>query len=200
MKRALAVLALAGIAGAASAQNTIHWYWTVGDTGNNDGMITMGENAVLNLYAQFSAPPGTAYAGSIFDIKGTSNWATGTLLVADGNDALGALSNEDGNKQANNDILLVDTFQLPKFFNPGIDASNPIKVYSIVWQPADYSARTVSGGTSGHLNHSVYIDDFGTSLEFAPTISGFSFQVVPAPASLALVGLGGLAAARRRRA
>lgn len=56
MKRALAVLALAGIAGAASAQSTIHWYWVVGDTGNNDGVISPGENATLNLYAQFSAP------------------------------------------------------------------------------------------------------------------------------------------------
>ncbi|GIK19314.1 MAG: hypothetical protein AMXMBFR77_13970 [Phycisphaerales bacterium] len=199
MKRALAVLALAGIAGAASAQQQIHWYWTVGDTGNNDGVISAGESAVLTLYAQFTAP-GLHYAGSIFDIKGTGNLDTGTYTSRGANPKLKALSNGDGNLQANNDILVCDTFQLPEFFNAGIDKSNPIMVYSMTWQPNDYSNRTVSGGTTNHLNHSVYIDTFGTSKEFTPTIEGFKFDVVPAPASLALVGLGGLVAARRRRA
>ncbi|MCL4741036.1 MAG: PEP-CTERM sorting domain-containing protein [Phycisphaerales bacterium] len=199
MKRALAVLALAGIAGAASAQSTIHWYWVVGDTGNNDGVISPGENATLNLYAQFSAP-GLHYGGSIFDIKGTGNLDTGTYVTHGANPKLKQLSNGDGVLQANNDILTADTFQLPEFFNAGIDKSNPIWVYGMEWMPSDYTARTVSGGSTNHLNHSIYTDTFGTSKEFTPTIDGFKFDVVPAPASLALVGLGGLVAARRRRA
>jgi len=198
MKRALAVFALAGIAGAASAQSTIHWYWVVGDTGNNDGVISPGENATLNLFAQFSAP-GLHYGGSILDIIGSGNLDTGTYVSHGANPKLKQLSNGDGNLQANNDILTADTFQLPEFFNPNIDKSNPIWVYGMEWMPNDYSARTVSGSTT-HLNHSIYIDTFGTSTEFSPTIEGFKFDVVPAPASLALVGLGGLVASRRRRA
>ncbi|HRQ73511.1 MAG TPA: PEP-CTERM sorting domain-containing protein [Phycisphaerales bacterium] len=198
MKRALAVFALAGIAGAASAQSTIHWYWVVGDTGNNDGVISPGENATLNLYAQFS-DPGLHYGGSILDIIGSGNLDTGTYVSRGANPKLKALSDGDGILQPNNDIKTADTFQLPEFFNPNIDKSNPIWVYGMEWMPNDYTARTVSGSTT-HLNHSIYVDTFGTSKEFSPTIEGFKFDVVPAPASLALVGLGGLVAARRRRA
>lgn len=199
MKRALAVLALAGIAGAASAQSTINWYWVVGDTGNNDGVISPGENALLSLYAEFSEP-GLHYAGSIFDILGSANLDTGTYVSRGANPKLKELSNGDGVLQGNNDILTADTFQLPEFFNPGLDKSNPIWVYSMEWMPNDYTARTVSGSTNNHQNHSIYINIYGSSIEFSPTIDGFTFDVVPAPASLALVGLGGLVAARRRRA
>ncbi|GIK19244.1 MAG: PEP-CTERM sorting domain-containing protein [Leptolyngbya sp. PLA2] len=186
-------------AGIAYAQYTMDWRWTVSDTGNEDGIIEPGEHALLALLAAWDGPPPVYYAGSVFEILGVSGWNKGTLLVADGNDTFGQLTNEDGVPQPNNDILAIDTFQLPRFFNPQFWEGNPVVVYWIEWVPDDYSPRTVSGTSANHLNHSLYIDDFGTSVEATPTIEGFSFQVVPAPASVALLASGVVCAGRRRR-
>lgn len=87
---------------------------------------------------------------------------------------------DDGQLQGNNDVLLVESFQLPRAFNGNFDDSNPIDLYSITWTPNDYSARNVSGITR-HVNFSVYTDSFGTSVEYTGDVSGFSFDVVPAP-------------------
>ncbi|MCW5777636.1 MAG: hypothetical protein KIS87_14465 [Phycisphaeraceae bacterium] len=194
-----AIVALTCCAGLALGQYTLEWTWTVSDTGNGDGIVEPGEHVLLTLWAEWGGPPPVWYAGSIFDIIGTSGWADGTLLVADGNDVLGQLSNEDGYPQPNNNILTIDTFQLPKFFNPQIWEGNPIPIYWIEWSPDDYSVRTVSGTTANHLNHSVYVDTFGTSVEATPMIEGFVFQVVPAPGVLALGAVCGWFVLPRRR-
>jgi len=52
---------------------------------------------------------------------------------------------------------------------------------------------------ANHINHSIYADDFGTSVEATPNINGFSFRVVLAPGSLVALMLCGLAAPRWRR-
>ncbi|HRQ73654.1 MAG TPA: hypothetical protein PLU35_11555 [Phycisphaerales bacterium] len=200
MRRVIGMgFAVACWAGAAQAQYTMDWSWTVSDTGNEDGIIEPGEHALLTLMAEWGGPPPIWYAASFFDIVGISGWEDGTLLVADGNDELGKLTNEDGVPQSNNDILAIDTFQLPKFFNPNIWEGNPMAIYWIEWAPNGYSPRTVSGTSANHLYHSVYIDNFGTSVEATPTIEGFSFQIVPAPGTLAIAVACGVLAVRRRR-
>ena len=186
-------------AAAAPGQYTMEWVWQVSDTGNGDGVIQPGEHAVLRLYAGMSGPSVVGYAGSIFDIIGAGNWDQGTILVADLNENLCSLGICAGYRFPNNDIRWIDSFQLPPFFNPGFDASNPIWVYSIVWAPDDYSFKWVSGTTANHFNHSIYTDDFGTSVEATPNINGFSFPVVPAPGSLVALVVCGLAAPRWRR-
>ncbi|MCW5777635.1 MAG: hypothetical protein KIS87_14460 [Phycisphaeraceae bacterium] len=193
MRKICALLALAGTTAIASAQYTMHWYWTgpaVLDNNNPTG--------TYDLWAKMSGPSVNAYAGSIFDIVLDCPTCEGFLSNGNGNDKLGALSNEDGTQIDGKNIVLVDTFQLPKFFNPGIDLSNPIHVYSV-----DVTATTFGGtmilSTHKHLNHSIYIDDFGTSVEGQAIIDRMEITCVPTPASLGLIGLGGLVAARRRR-
>ena len=188
-----ALIAVAGMAAVASAQ-TMTISWMVTDSGNNDGVIEPGETAALTMYASMD-PGATGFAGSIYDILGTGNWDTGTV---DANINFLASLSDDGQLQGNNDITDIESFQLPPLFNPDFNANNPIALYQILWTPSDYSARTVSGETS-HINFDVYTDDFGTSEGYRGDVSGFSFDVVPAPASMALLGLGGLVAGRRRR-
>jgi MYXO-CTERM domain-containing protein len=187
-------LIVAGIAAAANAQ-VMTMSWTVGDTGNNDGIIEAGESAVLTMYAAMD-PGAVGYAGSIFDILGTGNWDTGS--VDSFANLVDSLATGPGDLQGNNDITGIESFQLPPFFNPSFNAANPVAIYAITWTPNDYSNRTVSLTSANHANFSVYTDTFGTSVEYTGDVRGGSFQVVPAPASLALLGLGGLVARRRR--
>jgi hypothetical protein len=189
------LIAVAGIAAAASAQGTITYSWSVSDTGNGDGIIEPGESALLVMTGTMN-PGATGFAGSIFDIRGVSNWDTGTVDSYE--NMLNALT-DDGQLQGNNDILVIEAFQLPPLFNPNFDASNPIELYKITWTPSDYTARTVELGDTNHLNNDVYTDDFGTNVPYDGIAGVASFQVVPAPASMALLGLGGLIAGRRRR-
>ncbi|MCL4740929.1 MAG: hypothetical protein KJZ54_01875 [Phycisphaerales bacterium] len=201
MKRSIgATAALACCGGLAHAQYTLDWYWEVSDTGNGDGIVEPGEHALLVLLARTDGPPPVYYCASAFEIIGTAGWSGGTLVVADGNDTLGQMTNEDGVPQANNDILAIDTFQLPRFFNPQFWEGNPTAIYWIEWAPDGYSPRTVSGTSANHLSHTLYIDDFGSSVEATPTIEGFSFEVVPTPGTLVpAAALGALALRRRRR-
>lgn len=194
-----AAAAAAWCAGLAHAQYTMDWYWEVSDTGNENGIIEPGEHALLVLLADWDGPPPVYFAASFFDIVGNSGWDDGTLLVAEGTDVLGRWTNEDGVPQPNNDILDIDVFQFPRAFNPQFWDGHPMAIYWIEWAPNDYSPRTVSGTSANHLYHSLYIDDFGTSVEATPTIEGFSFRVVPGPGSLALGAACGLLALRRRR-
>jgi len=188
------LIAVAGIAAAASAQ-TITYSWTVSDTGNGDGIIEPGESALLTMSARMD-PAAAGFAGSIYDIIGGANWDTGS--VDSYVNRLNELT-DNGALQANGDILLIESFQLPSAFNGNFVSDNPIELYYITWTPADYSARTVSVGDANHLNNSVYTDGFGTSVEYSGVAGSASFDVVPAPASMALLGLGGLVAGRRRR-
>ncbi len=194
MKFGLSLTVVAGLAAAASAQ-TLTYSWSVSDTGNGDGVIEPGESALLTMSGTMD-PGATGFAGSIFDIIGVSNWDTGTVDAYE--NMLDALTGP-GNLQGNNDITGIEAFQLPPLFNPQFDASNPITLYKITWTPSDYSARTVDVVDGNHLNNDVYTDTFGTSVPYQGVTGRASFQVVPAPASMALLGLGGLVAGRRRR-
>ena len=184
------LIAVAGIAAAASAQ-TITYSWTVSDT-----ELSPGESAVLTLWATMDPMPAVGFAGSIYDIMGGANWDTGTISGA--TNLVDSLATGPGTFEANNDITGIEAFQLPPFFNPSYDASNPIALYELTWTPNDYTARTVDVGDANHQNNDVYVDTFGTSVSYDGVTGSARFNVVPAPASMALLGLGGLVARRRR--
>jgi len=188
-------LIVAGLAAAANAQ-VMTMSWTVTDSGNNDGIIEPGETAVLTMYAEMDPAPAVGYAGSIFDILGVENWDTGTVNAY--SNLIDSLATGPGDLQGNNDITGIESFQLPPFFNPNYNGNNPIAIYTILWTPSDYTARTVGITSANHANFSVYVDTFGTSVEYDGAVNGARFSVVPAPASMALLGLGGLVARRRR--
>ena len=85
------------------------------------------------------------------------------------------------------------------------DGSDRLEVFRAVLDLSDLLA----GGTAGTVDISfapaaaaVFIDpvrNISRSVLNLMTVSGASVQIVPAPAALSLLGLGGLAAARRRR-
>jgi len=95
-----------------------------------------------------------------------------------------------------------------------LDHGNNLVVWRGLWIPANYANRTVtftpSLGSLGFLSQVYAIDqnyaNGGNSALpvalFVQTLfgPGVGVQVVPGPSSLALLGLGGLVAARRRRA
>ncbi|MFN0131150.1 MAG: PEP-CTERM sorting domain-containing protein [Phycisphaerales bacterium] len=171
-------------------------------------------------------PPGTgtiAGLGSIFlDLIGTNfnggTWSTITRnaatnpggIAGGGNWTLGA----PGTGQANGDITAV---QAGQFVLPGSTANslNPIgNIWRGTWTPSNYTGRTVSlaavAAAAAGMNHSSILIQYGVDAngdpQYVGKFIGGSFggsgniQIAPAPSSLALLGLGALAAGRRRRA
>jgi hypothetical protein len=193
----IAAIAVCGLAGMASAQGTMTMTWSGGDTGNNNGVVEPGESAVMTMWASMDPTPAVGFAGAIYDIGGDADWGAGTIV--DYVNLVDTLATGPGTLGGGNAITGIESFQLPPFFNAEYDASNPIALYSIIWTPADYVAKFVSFGSTNHVNFDVYTDDFGTSESYDGEVFSGLIKVIPAPASIALFGFGGLAAIRRRR-
>ncbi|HZW11328.1 MAG TPA: hypothetical protein VFF69_15600 [Phycisphaerales bacterium] len=192
--RGLAAAAAAIAAAGAACGQTITYFWTV-TTDNGDTDIGPGEDsAYLSLWAHM-APEATGIAGSIYDIRGIENWDTGEitsyshLLSAFGEVSI----------QSNNDIVFIESFQLPPAFNRNFDASNPVELFRITWTASDFSARTVELGDANHLNNDVYTDEFGSSVPYegVPGVAEFTIAI-PGPGGLLLLGLGALGRRVRR--
>lgn len=188
------------LAPAALGQGTMTFSWTVTDTGDGDGIVVPGEAAVLTLWASMDPDQsgnGGGYAGSIFDITGDAEeWQHGTVLTYE--NLVDSLGTGPGQLNADNSITGIESFQLPVFFNPSFDASNPIAIYRIEWTPAQYRVHNVQFTSGNHQNASVYVDSFGTSVEYDAVVNGGQIAVIPAPAGVAVVGLGLLGRGRRR--
>lgn len=187
------IVAMVVLSGAAGAQ-TMTFTWTVGDTGNNDGVIEPGENALLNLWATME-PGATGFAGSIYEIAGNSFWQAGTVVRYD--NLLDDLTN-DGTLGSGNHITNIESFQLPPLFNPLFDAANPIMLYEVEFAVYAYVPQTVQFTSANHLNADVYTDQFGSSVGYDVVIHDGSFWI-PAPCTLSSLGLAALAGVRRRR-
>lgn len=180
-------------AGVASAQGVMTITWSASDTGNGDGIVEPGESAIMTMWAEMS-PAATGFAGSIYDLNGDALWQAGTVDAYE--NLLGELT-DDGTLNGDNSITNIESFQLPPAFNGNFVADNPIALYRVTWTPASYEGAFVSIDSS-HVNFDVYTDDFGTSVSYTGEVFGGLIKVVPAPSSLALLGLGGLMARRRR--
>lgn len=199
MNRSDAALTSAGLtllASTCAAQGTVTYHWEVNDSGSNTAVIAPGETVTLKMYASWDPYQDTVgFAGSIYEIRGLENWDTGAIALYD--NQLDALT-DDGDLQPDNDILDIESFQLPKLFNVQFREDYPIFLYEIHWTPADYTPRTVRVTDANHLNNDIYTDDFGTSVSYQQTPSeGAIIHVVPTPATSPL--LCGLLLARRRR-
>lgn len=227
--------AAAGLASAASAQESIVYAWsfTEVDAGTNNpvgspnNIIEPGEAARIELTATIVpgigstatyAPPPPPGAGTIaglgsvfFDLFG-SNMAQGTwgpFGRATGF-ALGGI----GTPSATGENLTAG--QAGQFVLPGsvANSTNPINmIWRGTWTPADYSARTVTftsmAAAAAGQNHSSILIQYGEDpntgdpLYIGRFIDGqfgnLMVPIIPAPASLMLLGSGALLASRRRR-
>ncbi len=193
---AVAVLGFAGAIGAAQGQ-TVDWSWEVRDTAGNTGFVDVGESAVLTLWAGFSPTRhGFAQAGP-YDITGDAEWGAGTvdsftnrLFFSAGAGTLGS----------DNAITAIQNLQLCRLFNPGYRGENPILLYSIEWTPDRYEGQfaTISNGAP---DAHIFINAAGTSVLHSgePGTGQVTFQVLPAPSGVALLGPALLALHRRRR-
>ncbi|GIW74711.1 MAG: hypothetical protein KatS3mg103_1233 [Phycisphaerales bacterium] len=152
-------------------------------------------STTVEVYAQWDADVYYAFAAAEWSLRG---------------DATGSFSNPasaftdpgqvDGTP-IGGDVTGIITGQL--HFPPGsifADTSDPILIWTGTWSTSDFTARLVEL-TTETTRYSLYLDDTGLSSDVTTTVLEAlgEIQVVPAPASLALVGLGGLVALRRRR-
>lgn len=80
------------------------------------------------------------------------------------------------------------------------DTSDPILIWTGTWSTTDFTPRIVDLFTETD-EYRLFSDDTGAFWDVTPTVleAAGQIQVIPAPASIALLGLGGLATLRRRR-
>ena len=197
------IAAIVALCGAAYGSGEAFMLFSVSDTGNGDGIIEPGESALLTVSCLMQDLPGggefQGYGGSVLDILGgdgtgdVSAWTIHNYLA----NVIGDTT-EDHGETLHNIQTLQTAFT-------GIIPDNPIALITFQWDTTNYSLRVVgyqsdltpSGGIVGVL---VKNDKGKTVSEnWAGFDGGTSFTVVPTPASMALLGLGGLAMTRRRR-
>jgi hypothetical protein len=194
--RSVHVLTVCAAASIAAAQGTMTYAWDVSDTGNGDGFIEPGETALLTLYALMD-PGATGFAGSIFEIAGDDEWQSKGAVVRIDN-LLDSLT-DNGTLHGDNSITGIEAFQLPPAFNPDFDASNPIALYQVEWEP-DFGQLPIFAEvwTQNHLNNDVYVDDFGTSVAYDGINGSTTVVIFPSPGTALVLSCGVATFARRR--
>jgi len=198
-----ALIAVAGLSAGAMAGGEAFLEFVLSDTGDGDGIITATESAVLTVQVRMdwddTGFPLVAFGGTIIDVLGGDGTGDSSWTILNDLDSIvGDTTVDEGENLRNMGFLQLDF--------TGYVTDNPIALARIVWDPqGDYSARSVSFRTdlapSLGLVGVLVRNDKGkiVSENWAGTDASITFDVIPAPASLALLGLGGLAASRRRR-
>ena len=209
-----AIAAVAGLAVAANAQpqGTVTFSFVLGgDAG--DGVIDLGageSTASIQLWADLDPSVNgqdvLGWGGSIFDLRGGGISGAGTIVAADpeGDGSPGVNEKLDDlsatyTLDASNSFILIETFQLPVAFNGNFEASDPVLIMEFDWVSDGVTLGNVSYDTANRVNMDIYFSALGGTLPWSAIESQTGFSVVPAPASLALLGLAGFAATRRRR-
>ena len=204
-----ALVVAAGLATAASAQ-TVTYSWSGPTT------VNPGETHTYTLSAEYSLPAGDEdhYAGGQFavDVSG----ANGESFSADESAGLGRAApwqnfpagpvlDFDQLGPIVGDASLGSTFssglwdhaQIPEILGGAPDMSNPAAFFTMDVTFGDGGVVTFATNTASAV---IGQAPLGLPVDATTVNEGsISVTVVPAPASLALLGLGGLASIRRRR-
>ncbi len=185
MKNAIAIAAVAGIAAAAAAQ-------TSGSISfNAPAQVNAGETFTVEVIASgdqagilsFNLAISAANAASVGSPTGNAALFTfGTFAGVGDFEASGGANAFAKQQLANGSVLF--SFQVTAG-SSNIDLSA--------------AAGTIDGGGAGTLTYGVDAGFFFLPTDFDNISFNGATVVVPAPGAAALLGLGGLAAARRRR-
>ncbi len=184
--KSIAILGVAGLAAAASAQSaTLHFSASA-------TTVNVGDTVSWTVSASFTGyPDPTAYFGGFNGMFDASDAGLGTsgnfvnLLSFEGFPATAAGASVADVNIFNAALLGTD------------DPSNPIDIFT--FDVVTSSAGALSYGATGVTT--VFPDNgiFTLGDELTASVMTDTVNIVPAPGALALLGLGGLAAARRRR-
>ena len=191
MKIAAVAGAALGMAAMASATVTPNTYEIRVSNPVSPGM----PSTTVEVYADWDSDLFYAFAAAEWSLRGdmTGDFSGPASAFTD--------PGQEGGTPMDGDVVDIVTGQLQ--FPAGsifADTSDPILIWSATWSTTDFTPRTVDLATDT-IRYSLYLDDTGLSSDVTSTVleAAGQIQVIPAPASLALVGLGGLAALRRRR-
>lgn len=223
MKNVIALVGVAGLAAAASAQNAVlnvkvsldgvNWLNHV-DV-NTGGTVHVGvflscEGAYGVGGATYNVTGDNFAAGDAIDIASAGlgrqiPWTFGAATQAvytSGNSFRVDAANDAGNSAA---AGIASTQRDPSSGGANYSTANPGLVYKFDMSFGDIFGRTLNVGTALDqikngviIYHSSSSATRGTNTTAISTV-GSTITVVPTPASMALVGLGGLVGARRRR-
>ncbi len=202
MKNTLALIAVAGIATVASAQSG-----SLSMTSSAASVDTSGAAATFTLSVWGDADFGTHIAGGGFALSATGGAGIVTSMGASV-PAWGALGFEDNGSAGDGNYNAVIFGQLifPPVIAPSADSSlanGAVLLATFSVTAAADSSGVIDWSTAdsgGDFVLEIFNDADSsftrlTSVDFG----GVSVNVVPAPSAMALLGLGGLVAGRRRR-
>jgi hypothetical protein len=204
MKSTLALVAVAGLASVAAAQSG-----SLSITASATTVDTTVAGATVTLSVWGDADFGTAIAGGSFSLSAAGGAGVVGDMVGAAADwaALGFQDNGHGG-DGNYNGLIFGQLIFPPFIPAAAESmlgASPVLLGTFVVTAVQNSVGTVDWSTGALGNETVmeiFTDDGGagvfTSLTTAD-FGGVSVNFVPAPSAMALLGLGGLVAGRRRR-
>ena len=184
----IAILSIAGLAAAATAQSVTLHFDVDGDPLTGNDVLAADGNASWTVFASFTGfPAADAYFGGfVGDWNATGDGSAANLVNLMAGEGTAAAANGASITNINifnNALLGTD------------DTSNPLAIFSF-----NTSGTTAERSYDAAGVASMFADGniFGTPIETQFSVISDRL-VVPAPGAAAVLGLGGLVAARRRR-
>lgn len=189
-----AIVALVGVAGLAAVAAAQTGSWSVSVSYGGGGTSVNPTNPVARIRVSAEFTGAHAFAAGRFNVVATEAGWTGAQAfpVLGGPNTNGTVAGG-----AVNDIRAGQVHFPPAI--PG-NPANPMVVWEMDWTTANFTSRSV-GLSVTTLRFAVYPSATSPASRDITGIGGGqgSIAVTPAPSALALLGLGGLVAGRRRR-